>query len=266
MTDAEHKLVAAGYDAVYAATPKSPTLRRLWREYASGVDFPEGFDHISFVTASQLSRMARELRLSQGKTLVDLGCGMAGPSLWVARETGATLVGVDVSVVAVAQATERATTLGLSKQASFVAGTFADTGLPSASTDGIMSEDALQYAPDKRALFGEAARVLRAGGRLVFTAFEVDPAAVVGLPVIGADAIDDYRPMLEEAGFTIEAYEEVAGWPEPMTAAYTAVRDAREALISEMGEPAFGALAGEMSLTLERKPYKRRVLAVATKK
>ena len=66
MTEAEPNLVAAGYDAVYAAMPDSPTLQRIWREQASGVDFPEGFDHISFVTSSQLSRMARELRLSNG--------------------------------------------------------------------------------------------------------------------------------------------------------------------------------------------------------
>lgn len=190
---------------------------------------------------------------------------MGGPSLWVARETGAKLIGLDLSAVAVAQATLRATALGLSKQARFVVGTFADTGLPSGSADGIMSEDALQYAPDKRALFSEAARILRVGGRLVFTAFEVDAPAVAGLPVIGADPVEDYRPLLEAAGFTIDAYEEVPGWPEPMTAAYRAVLAAREALTKEMGEAAFGALSAEMSLTLERKPYRRRVLAVATK-
>jgi SAM-dependent methyltransferase len=261
----EHQLVAAGYDAVYPAIAGSPAFQRIWREHASGVDFPPGFDHISFVTAPQLERMARELRLSRGKTLDDLGCGMAGPSLWVARETGASLIGVDVSPVAVAQAAQRAATLGLEEQARFVVGTFSDTGLPDASTDGIMSEDAMQYAPDKRAMFAEAARILSTGGRFVFTAFELDPAAVEGLPVIGADPVDDYRPFIEGAGFVIDEYEEVPGGLEPVTLAYSAVLDAKETLAAELGEAAFGALAFEMSLTLERELYKRRVLAVATK-
>lgn len=262
----EHNLVEAGYDAVYAAMPNSPTLQRLWREHAAGLDFPEDFAHISFVTISQLSRMARELRLSPGETLVDLGCGMAGPSLWVARETGANLVGVDLSAVAVAEAGARAATLGLSNQARFVVGTFSATTLPCVSAEGIMSEDALQYAPDKTASFAEAARILRSGGRLVFTAFELEPSNVAGLPVIGADPIDDYRPQLEAAGFAVDTYEEVPGWPEPMTVAYTAVLAAKQTLAEEMGEAAFAALSTEMFLTLERKPYTRRVLAAATKK
>ena len=46
----EQELVASGYDAVYAAIPNSPTLRRIWHESAEGVDFPEEFGHISFTT------------------------------------------------------------------------------------------------------------------------------------------------------------------------------------------------------------------------
>jgi SAM-dependent methyltransferase len=266
MSDTERSLVEAGYDAVYSAMPTSPALNRLWREHAAGLDFPEELPHISFVTVSQLQRMADELHLSRGKMFVDLGCGMGGPALWMVRETGARLTGVDLSAVAVAQATARAAALGLTDRTNFAVGTFADTGLPDSFADGIMSEDALQYAPDKRSSFAEAARISRPGGRFVFTAFELDPAGVAGLPVLGADAVNDYRPLLEAAGFRVDVYEEVPGWPEPMTAAYGAVIAAKDALVGEMGEAAFGALAFEMSLTLERKPYKRRVLAVATKK
>lgn len=266
MTNTERSLVEAGYDAVYESMPASATLRRLWREHAAGADFPNEFAHISFVTLPQLQRMAEELRLSPGKTLVDVGCGLAGPALWMAKQTGAELIGVDLSSVAVAMATARAAALDLSSQASFAVGTFAETGLPPDSADAMMSEDALQYATDKSAALGEAARILRAGGRIVFTAFELEPARVAGLPILGADPVDDYRPGLEASGFSVDAYEEVPGWPEPMTAAYSAVLAAREALAEEMGEAAVGALTTEMSLTLERKPYRRRVLAVATKR
>jgi ubiquinone/menaquinone biosynthesis C-methylase UbiE len=266
MTNADSNPVEAGYDAVYAAMPASATLRRLWRDHAAGADFPDEFAHISFVTLSQLQRMTEELRLAPGKSLVDVGCGLAGPALWVAKQTGAQLIGVDLSSVAVAKATERAAALGLSGQARFAVGTFAETGLSPGSADAMMSEDALQYAADKSAALREAARVLRPGGRFVFTAFELEPARVAGLPILGADPVDDYRRGLEAAGFSVDAYEEVPGWPEPMTEAYSAVLAAREALIAEMGEAAVGALTAEMSLTLEVKPYRRRVLAVATKR
>jgi SAM-dependent methyltransferase len=262
--DGPPDLVASGYDAVYAAMPKSPTLRRIWREHAAGMDFPEEFGHISFVTLRELRRMSAELHLSANSALVDLGCGLAGPALWVARETGCRLIGVDISPVAVAQATARAAVLGLSERARFAVGSFADTGLASASADGAMSEDALQYAADKHAAFAEAARILRPGACLVFTAYELDQERTAGLPVLSADPVADYRPPLKAAGFHVHSYEEVPGWPEPMTTAYQAVLAARPALVEEMGDAAVNALALEMSLTLERRPYRRRVLVVAS--
>jgi SAM-dependent methyltransferase len=261
----EQDLVASGFDAVYAAIPNGPTLRRLWHEHAEGLDFPEEFGHISFTTLPELQRMATELRLDRGNTLVDLGCGMAGPALWMARETQAHLVGVDASQVATEQARARAERLGLGEQARFQVGSFANTGLEAGSADGAMSEDALQYATDKRAALVEAARILRPGGRFVFTAYELDPKRAANLPILGADTIDDYRPLLEATGFSVTLYEQVAGWPEPMRSTYQAVVAAKEALTQEMGDAPVGALLMEMTLTLEHEPFKRRVLAAATR-
>jgi len=258
-------ILSTGYSAVYEATPNSATLRRLWHEHAEGLDFPEEFGHISFVTLPQLRRFATELRLGRGDTLVDLGCGRGGPALWVARETGARLIGVDFSTVAVQQASARAAELELADQAQFVVGTFAETGIEANSSDGVMSEDALQYAPDKRAAVAEAARILRPGARMVFTAFELEPSRATGLPVFGVDPVEDYRPLLSEAGFTVEAYEEVPGWPEPMTTTYSALLSASGALTQEMGQVAAVALCTELSMTLQQQPYRRRVLVVATK-
>lgn len=257
-------VLASGYDAVYTAFD-SPTLRRLWHELAEGPDFPEEFGHISLVTLPQLRRMCAELSLAPGEALVDLGCGGGGPALWVAAQTEARLVGVDFSAVAVQQATARAARLGLAEQARFVVGSFSDSGLDGGSVDAIMSEDALQYAPDKRAAMAEAARILRPGGRLVFTSFELEPERATPLPVFGVDPTGDFRPLLEQAGFRIDAYEEAPGWPEPLTTTYSSLLDASEDLRQEMGEQAATALCTELSLTLQQKPYRRRVLSIAAK-
>ena len=72
----QEDLTRATYDAVYAALPKSPTLRRLWHEHVEGPDFPEEFGHVSFVTLSQLRRMATELHLKPGDTLVVITDGV----------------------------------------------------------------------------------------------------------------------------------------------------------------------------------------------
>jgi hypothetical protein len=47
--------VVAGYDAVYTGLATSPTLGRIWREYALGSDYPTGFEHLSFLTFRRAS-------------------------------------------------------------------------------------------------------------------------------------------------------------------------------------------------------------------
>ena len=85
------------------------------------------------------------------------------------------------------------------------------------------------------------------------------------MPVLGVDPIGDYRPLLTKAGFKVELYEEVPGWPVPMTSTYSTILDSREALTKEMGEAAVAALFAEMSMTLQHQPYRRRVIAAATR-
>jgi len=265
-TNADQELVEAGYDAVYEALPRAETLRRIWRSHVLGPEYPSGFEHISFLSLAELERMASELRLGAGTTLVDLGCGEGGPGLWVAQQTGAQLIGIDLSRVGAAHAAQRAKALGLTEVAQFAAAPLADAGLTANSCNGVMSVDALQYAPDKRAAMAEAARILSPGGRCVFTAFELDPVRAEGLPVVGTDPVDDYRPLLEEAGFAVDAYEETRSWRERLVANYEAVLAHRTELADQMGDAAMGPLLMEVMLTLEHQPYRRRILAASTRR
>jgi SAM-dependent methyltransferase len=266
MNDNDQQLIAAGYDAVYAATPRSPTLAAIWRKHALGPDYPEGFEHISFLTLAELRMVADELRLDANSRFVDLACGLGGPGLWVARETGAQLTGVDLSPVAVAGARDRAARLGLSAAARFSIGTFAETGLGDAAFDAAMSADALQYAPDKEAALVETARILRPGGRLVFACFEVEAERVAGLPVLGTDPIGDYRPLLDRAGFDVSSYAETTNWRKRMTGAYQGIINAKPSLTEEMGDAGYSALFGEVSLTLQIQPYSSRVFVSAIRR
>ena len=259
-------IVAQGYDAVYEAMPRGTTLLRIWKDVVAGDDYPDDFYHISFLSLEDLRELGRALSLTRGSKFSDIACGMGGPALWIARETGASLSGVDISQVAVAQAEVRARALGLASSARFSVGSFADTGLETASMDAAMTVDALQYAPDKRAAIKEFARIIRPGGKLSFVAFELDPEKTQGLPVIGEDPVDDYRPLLRDAGFEVLQYDDTPNWHERLFAAYGAVVDAQEALKQEMGGLATAAMLSEMTLTLERDVYSGRVFAVADRR
>ena len=255
--------VADGYDAVYAAWPASPTLQGIWRRHATGSDYPPGFEHISFLTFAELQDMVEALHLRAGDRVLDLACGAGGPGLFAARQARARLVGVDFSRVGIRLAARRA--IDQRVDADFVVAVVTATAIAGARARGALSVDAMQYLPDKRAALREVWRVLAPGGRFAFTAFELDPERVAGLPVLGTDPVADYAPLLGDAGFTVESYAETPDWQDRLDATYRAVVGAHDTLMTEMGERALGALLMEVSLTLELRPYRRRVLVVASK-
>jgi SAM-dependent methyltransferase len=255
-------VAASGYDSFYSAWGRSPTLRRIWRQHVTGPDYPEAFAHISFLPLAQLQALAEALNLTADQLLVDLACGAGGPGLWVAKESGARLVGCDLSRVAIDRANERAPGVGMTGRAEFRHCSFEQTGLPARSADAVMTVDALQYAPDKTEALAEVARILRPGRRFAFVAFELDAERVAGLPVWN-DPVDDYRPLLDVAGFEVLSYEQTPNWQSQVEAAFGAIAAEHETLESELGHAASAVLALEASTTLELQPYRGHVHVTA---
>ena len=256
------EVVAAGYDAVYAAWSSSARFHELWATNAVDGDIAVGFEHLNFARLVDLDGVRQALGLREGDRLVDLACGAGGPGVWIAQQAGAILLGVDISPVGTALAAARVVAHDRSG-GGFVVGSVDHLPIADRSARGAMSLDSLQYVPDKRAAFLEVARVLVDGGRFVFTAFEVDPARVRDVPVLGVDPVSDYSTPLRDAGLTVDVYEETPGWHERLVAAYSAVIAAETQLRPELGDPAMDALLMEMTLTLQIDPYPRRVFAVA---
>jgi SAM-dependent methyltransferase len=263
-SDGVFDAVRTGYDAIYAALPHSETFSRLWRGNAYRSEFPAEFAHIGFLTLDEAQRLLALLAPAPGDVLVDVACGTGGPGLWIARQSGASLTGIDPSPAGLAAARERAARTGLGGRSRFEQGSFERTGLPDSSADVVMSIEAFQYAPDKRAGLREFARILRPGGRLGLICFEVDAAKTRGIPVLGVDPIGDYRPLLTSAGFDVLAYEETAGWADRVEAAFSAIVNNADALTAEMGGQASASAVAEAMITLDIGPYPRRILAVAS--
>ena len=139
---------AADFNQAFSASA-SPGIRRVWELAEPGLS--EEVEPFSFISASLLRHVLQASGLGQGQTLADLGCGRGGPGLWLAREAGASLVGVDFSPVAVEQAAHRAALFGLAARARFVVGDLARTGLPAAAADAATSIDAFHFAADPAA-------------------------------------------------------------------------------------------------------------------
>ena len=262
MTDnARPPNVADSFNDRYTALLRSATWQRVHRT-AYGNEYPEGTNTNGFYSRTTLQLLCDALRLTPGCTLADLGCGHGGPGLWVARETGADLIGIDISAVGVAVASEQALQLGLAERARFQVGDLTATGLPDAACDAVLSFDVFIFVPDKPAAAREFARILRTGGRLGFTTWEQSGYS----ERLGVMQLADHRPILETAGFTIEAYDEPDEWQGQQRALAEAIIAAETEMSSEMSASTATALAAMARGMLADMTVRRYVSAVAQKR
>lgn len=162
---------AAQYDRVYAALARDRLILDLHRQ-ALGAEYPEGIDVTGSCTRGTLERALAGLRLPENGLLVDLGCGLGGPGRWLARETGARLIGFDVSQVAVDAAARAARAFLGAGRYEYRRGSFSATGLPDGCADGVIAIEALPMAADRGAALAEVHRILRPGGRAALTGGE----------------------------------------------------------------------------------------------
>ncbi len=167
--------------------------------------------------------------LRAGETVVDLGCGGGLDVLLAAQQVGPTgrAIGIDMTPAMIERATRNAA--GLSN-VQFHLASIDRLPLADASVDCIISNCVINLAPDKSAVFREAARVLKPGGRFAVSDIALkkplppelagDMAALVGC-IAGAIPIEDFRAGLTAAGFAavelidsgadLNAYAQVEG-------------------------------------------------------
>jgi SAM-dependent methyltransferase len=100
-----------------------------------------------------------------GLDVLDLGCGVAYFSAWLARR-GARVVGLDVTPAQLATARRMQAETGLEFE--LVEASAEDVPLEDASFDLVLSEYGASIWCDPAAWVPEAARLLRPGGQLVF--------------------------------------------------------------------------------------------------
>jgi protein-tyrosine-phosphatase/SAM-dependent methyltransferase len=149
--------------------------------------------------------------LKSGETVLDLGAGGGFDCFLAMKQVGPTgrIIGVDMTADMVTKARANAQKLGATN-VEFRLGEIEHLPVADNTVDVILSNCVINLSPDKKAVFQDAFRVLKAGGRLAISDvvktkplpahIESDIAALTGC-VSGSASVDTLTEILRSAGF-----------------------------------------------------------------
>ncbi|MGH9659630.1 MAG: SAM-dependent methyltransferase [Bryobacteraceae bacterium] len=210
----------------------------------------EEFGQSGWTTAGEQEKFIRLLDLKRGQLLLDIGCGSGGPTLRFAERTGVSAHGVDIHEDGIATARKQAEQRGLLDRVTFeVCDAAAQLSFPADRFDAVMSVDAISHMSRRKEVLAEWGRVIRPGGKLLFTNASVLTGEATheelwtrgsfGLQIFTAPDVDDRA--IESAGLKLvskeDTTEQVANvaqrWHDARAKRETGLREAEGSQIFE---------------------------------
>lgn len=161
--------------------------------------------------------MIRQLAVAAGITssdfVLDAGCGVGGSTIWLAKNIGCRVIGINIteSQLEVARAEAAPGT-------EFYNMDFCATSFPDQHFTVVWALESSCYAPDKLVFIREAYRLLKPGGKLaVADGFGAVPDSMVlqGWEIPNLAGVDQFRGYMEEAGFTNIKFRDISQYVMP---------------------------------------------------
>lgn len=197
--------------------------------------FAHDQDHYGGLAANDA--LAARSGMAQGVQVADFCAGLGGPARYFAHRCGAIVTCLELNAGRAQGARALTDHVGLQQQVRVICGDVMHAPLAGRSMDVVVSQEAFLHLPDKSRALAEAYRVLKPGGRLVFTDWvahrplAADEADVLwrGIAAQRVESIAGYRQSLGQAGFAVLAVDDLtAEWGEILAARLAMYRRLRE--------------------------------------
>jgi tocopherol O-methyltransferase len=189
----------------------SPLYRRFWGEHIHHGFWQNG-ESRRIAQIKLIEQLAAAAGVPRGANVLDVGCGVGGSSLWLARELGCSVLGITLSPVQIKLANGRARATGLTRRVRFEVRDANNLDTAGERFDVVWTVECSEHLFDKARFCENCARALRRGGRFALCAWLASPASrededlvhevCRGMLCPSLGSMDEYLRWIRAAGFT----------------------------------------------------------------
>ncbi len=156
--------------------------------------------------------LANLARIKATDKVLDAGCGIGGSSIWLAKNIGTHITGINISDKQLIKARELASRHRVSDKVKFILLDYTNTDFSDDSFDVVWAIESVCHAENKIDFLKEAYRILKRGGRLIladgFLMRDVLKSEdtlykdfLEGLALPNISQFSEFKKLMEEAGF-----------------------------------------------------------------
>jgi SAM-dependent methyltransferase len=207
--------------------------------------YGEDIGQSSWLTALEWLEFADLLGVGAGSEVLEVGSGSGGPAVYLAGKRGCRVTGVDINEHGVRNANALAAARGVAGRARFEAvDASRPLPFPAETFDAVVSNDAMCHIRDRLGVLRDWHRVLKPGGRALFTDAMVLTGVVSQEELATRSSIGFYlflppgenERLLASAGFVVREVRDVTANAEEVARRWHDARERqREALVSREG-------------------------------
>lgn len=240
--------------------PESVDLyNNVYADFASGAEaavrhdaFGEDIGQSSWLTAPEWLRFADRAQVREGSHVLEVGSGSGGPAVYLAAKRGCRVTGVDINEHGISNGARLAESQGVADRVTFqVVDASNPMPFPASSFDAVLSNDAMCHISNRLEVLEDWHRILRPGGRVLFTDAMILTGLVSQEELAIRSSIGFYLfvppgendRLIARAGFTLLASEDVTASAETIAKRWHDARERhREDLVPREGEANFAGL------------------------
>jgi len=199
-------------------------------------------DHFGGLAATDA--LARHAKITESTHVLDLCCGLGGPARYLAYHHGCRVTGVDMNTDRLAGAVRLTERTKLQDRVLFHHANALQTGLADETFDVIVSQEAFCHIPDKKTLIAECVRLLKPGGRIVYTDIlarnsmtnEIRSRLENEMAFSELSTLEQYCHLLEEKSCPVVEVEDLSDdWAQILIDRLAMYRSLKEQTVSSFG-------------------------------